>query len=84
MKRNVKPIYADRDYATPRAAARIFVPLYDYPEYPTAERIAAELAAMPDLLRLRTRRLAADVMAVKRVGLTTARRAVAFARERVA
>jgi hypothetical protein len=81
MSRNVEPLHASRDYAGGRAVARYYAPVF---EYPCAERIAAELARMPDLLRLRTRRLAADVMAVKGCGLTTARRAVAFARELVA
>lgn len=78
MSRHAEPLHASRDYAGGRAVARYYAPTF---EYPAAERIAAELAQMPDLLRLRTRRLAADVMAVKHVGLTTARRAVAFARE---
>lgn len=53
---------------------------YDAAEYPRAERLAAELLAMPALLALRSRRLVCDLMAARGCGLTTARRAVGFAR----
>lgn len=52
----------------------------DAAEYPKAFRLAGELASMPDLLRLRTRRLVLDLIAMRRCGKTTAWRAVGWAR----
>lgn len=50
----------------------------DAAEYPQAFRIASRLPV--ELLALRSRRLVRDIMAVTGCGLTTARRAVGWAR----
>lgn len=54
------------------------------PEWPYVLRLASELAADPALLSLRTKRLVADLQAARRVGISTARQAVAAARRMVA
>jgi hypothetical protein len=51
-------------------------------QLPTHERIAAELVRHPAILSLRTRRLEADVRALFGIGGSTARSAIAIARER--
>lgn len=53
------------------------------PLYPIVHRVAAQLAAQPDLLRLRSRRLVPDVVEVCHCGRKTACRAVALARRMV-
>lgn len=58
------------------ASVRVYRPLY-VERYPLAESIAAEIKP---LLSLRTRRLVADICAVKGVSVMTAMRAVTMAR----
>jgi len=62
------------------AIRRTYAPLYAGPEYPGAYRVARELVAIPALLSLCNRRLAADLMACRGMARTTAWRAVRMAR----
>lgn len=80
--RLTNPLHAVRDYYTGRAKVRVFRPMFEE-RHPEAERIAAEMCATPDLLRLRSRRLTLDVMQARGVSEHTAARAVALARKRV-
>jgi len=62
-------------------SAVIRPPLHDWRRHhPAARRIAAAILEHPDLLRLRTTRIAADAQARFDVCAATARLGVAFAR----
>ena len=58
---------------------RVYLPLYERRE-PTVNWLAELLLSLPDLLRLRTRRLVADLMQRFGVAQSTAMRAVSRAR----